>query len=124
MEKKKTKLTISGSSKKSLKKFDTSKSHGKKTVIISNQNNKNTNKGNLNKSFAQKSSVFNNKKLIQSKSNFSNKAPIITSDFEKRKLAEQRATKRLKGEATKDNKDKGSIKKKRTKTYNFKSFKR
>ena len=29
------------------------------------------------------------------------------SDFEKRKLAEQRATKRLKGEAVKENKEKG-----------------
>ena len=44
MENKKTKLTISGSSKKNpFKKFDTSKSHGKKTVVISNQNNKNIN---------------------------------------------------------------------------------
>ena len=41
MENKKTKLTISGSSKKNpFKKFDTSKSQGKKTVVISNQNNK------------------------------------------------------------------------------------
>ena len=34
MEKKKTKLTISGSSKKPVKNFDSSRSQGKKTVII------------------------------------------------------------------------------------------
>ena len=33
------------------------------------------------------------------------------SDFEKRKIAEQRATKRLKGESTKENKDKTYLKK-------------
>ena len=96
MENKKTKLTISGTSKKPFKKFDTSKSHGKKTVIISDQNNKYTNKANINKSFGQKSYFSNDKKLSQPKGNFSNKTSTITSDFEKRKLAEQRATKRLK----------------------------
>ena len=40
MEKKKTKLTISGSSKKPVKNFDSSRSQGKKTVIIGNQTKK------------------------------------------------------------------------------------
>ena len=113
MENKKTKLTISGSSKKNpFKKFDTSKSHGKKTVVISNQNNKNINKGNINKSFEKKSSFFNDKRAGQPKNNFSNKTSIITSDFEKRKLAEQRATKRLKAEVdTKEKKSKLGTKK-------------
>ena len=117
MENKKTKLTISGSSKKNpFKKFDTSKSHGKKTVVISNQNNKNINKGNINKSFEKKSSFFNDKRAGQPKNNFSNKTSTITSDFEKRKLAEQRATKRLKAEVdTKEKKSKLGTKKREVK---------
>jgi len=117
MENKKTKLTISGSSKKNpFKKFDTSKSQGKKTVVISNQNNKNTNKGNINKSFGKKSSFFNDKRVGQPKNNFSNKTAIITSDFEKRKLAEQRATKRLKAEVdAKEKKSKLGTKKREVK---------
>ena len=45
MENKKTKLTISGSSKKPFKNFDSSKSQGKKTVIIDNQSKKPFSKG-------------------------------------------------------------------------------
>ena len=41
MDNKKTKLTISGSPKKSFKNFDTSKSQGKKTVVIEKKNCKN-----------------------------------------------------------------------------------
>ena len=40
MENKKTKLTISGSPKKSFKNFDSSKTKGKKTVVIDKQSNK------------------------------------------------------------------------------------
>ena len=40
MENKKTKLTISGKLKKPINNFDTSKSQGKKTVIIDKQSNK------------------------------------------------------------------------------------
>ncbi len=97
MENKKTKLTISGSPKKVFKNFDTSKSTGKKTVKINNYSNKPENKGSFNKSFGYKSQ-FLNKKNIQSKGNFPSKTSLATSDFEKRKLAEQRATKRLKDE--------------------------
>ena len=44
MENKKTKLTISGSPKKTLKTFDNPKVQGKKTVIIGNATIKATNK--------------------------------------------------------------------------------
>ena len=44
MENKKTKLTISGKPKKSLKNFDSSKTIGKKTVVIE----KPSKKGNFN----------------------------------------------------------------------------
>ena len=96
MENKKTKLTISGSPKKNLKNFESTKSLGKKTVKINNQINKPVNKSGFNKTSKFKPQSFNNKKNIQFKNNFSSKGSLITSDFEKRKLAEQRATKRLK----------------------------
>ena len=95
MEKKKTKLTISGNPKKSFKNFDTAKNQTKKTVIIERQTNKPVNKSNLGKSFGSKSSS-NFKRGMNFKSNLSPKISTVTSDFEKRKLAEQRATKRLK----------------------------
>ena len=50
MENKKTKLTISGSPKKTLKNFETSKSLGKKTVKINDQKIKSS-KSNFNKPF-------------------------------------------------------------------------
>jgi len=104
MEKKKTKLTISGNPKKSFKKFET-KNQAKKTVVIEKQINKPINKNNFNKSFGLKSSS-NFKRGPNFKSNLSSKISTITSDFEKRKLAEQRATKRLKED--KEIKDKKS----------------
>ncbi len=115
MENKKTKLTISGSPKKTLSNFDLSRTQGKKSVKINNQINKSTNKSNINKSFGFKSQPFS-KKGVQSKGNFSSKASLATSDFEKRKLAEQRATKRLKDEIdTKEKKTKLGGKKREVK---------
>ncbi len=116
MENKKTKLTISGSPKKTFKNFESSKSQGKKTVKIYNQIGKSVHKSGSNKSFGSKSQSFNNKKSIQSKNNFSSKTSLVTSDFEKRKLAEQRATKRLKDEIeTKEKKTKLGGKKREVK---------
>ena len=104
MENKKIKLTISGKPNKSFKKFDSSKSQGKKTVIIDNQKTKNPNKGGFNKSFGSKTPSQNFKRGVSTKPIFSPKTSTTTSDFERRKLAEQRATKRLKGDL--DNKEK------------------
>ncbi len=101
MENKKTKLTISGKPKKHSKNFDISKSQGKKTVVIEKQHNKPLGKSNF-----SKPSSFNFKKSISSKPNFTPKNSSTASDFERRKLAEQRATKRIK--ANLDNKDKKS----------------
>ncbi len=106
MENKKTKLTISGDPKKPFKKFGTSKSQGKKTVIIDKQLKKSAGKVHPKKSFPINPSLPNIKRGFSSNPNFSNKASTITSDFERRKLAEQRATKRLKGDT--DNKEKKS----------------
>ena len=113
MEKKKTKLTISGKIKKTINNFDTSKSQSKKTVIIDKQlksSGKST--GNKNSGFKQSSSF---KKGISSKNNFFSKSQPITSDFERRKLAEQRATKRLKGDTENEKKTKLGSKKRELK---------
>ena len=101
MENKKLKLTISGKPKKIFKNFETSKSQGKHSVIINKSNNK----------FAKKGSPFK-----QSKPKLSSKVRINPNDFEKRKLAEQRATKRLKDDSvTKDKKIKSGLKKREAK---------
>ena len=97
MEKKKTKLTISGSSKKTISNIELSKLQNKNSVIIKKKLNRFGNKPNFAKTNHQKS-------YIKSKPSFSPKGQAFskpstsTNDFEKRKLAEQRATKRLKGE--------------------------
>jgi len=97
MENKKLKLTISGKPKKSFKNFETSKPQGKHSVIIEKSHNK----------FAKKGSSFR-----PNKTKFSIKAQVNSNDFEKRKLAEQRATKRLKDDASvKDKKLKSGTKK-------------
>ena len=112
MENKKTKLTISGGSKKSFKNFDSVNNQGKKTVIINRQSPKFSGKGKFSKGSGYKSSSTNFKKGDNFKTNFKiNNANLGMSDFEKRKLAEQRATKRFKGEDDNDKKSKVSIKK-------------
>ncbi len=105
---KKTKLTVSGSAKKSIKSIEIAKTKGKNSVVIEKKL-KFTNKGgtfksglNKNKSTSTFSKGGFNKQVIPTKSN-----PLI-NDFERRKLAEQRATKRLKGDD--ENKDKKNTK--------------
>ena len=89
MENKKTKLTISGKVKKTIKNFETSKVQGKKTVIIDKKPNKSFGNSGYNRS-------SNFKRGVSPKTNFPPKISPSTSDFERRKLAEQRARKRLK----------------------------
>ncbi len=114
MENKKTKLTISGSPNKSFKNFNTSKSQGKKTVVIDKQVSRQTNKNNFKKSFNSKPSNF--KRGASLKPNLGTKLSSSTSDFERRKLAEQRATKRLKNDGeSKDKKTKLGFKKRELK---------
>ena len=115
MENKKTKLTISGSSKKSYKNLDTSKSQGKKTVIIEKQLTKQRPKSGLNKLSGFRPSSQKNKLGGGFKPSFSPKSSPASSDFERRKLAEQRATKRLKGDSENDKKTKQGTKKRELK---------
>ena len=101
MENKKLKLTISGKPKKSFKNFETTKSQGKHSVVIDKSHNK----------FAKEGSSFR-----PNKTKFSSKVQVNPNDFEKRKLAEQRATKRLKDDASiKDKKLKSGTKKREVK---------
>ncbi len=114
MDKKKLKLSVSGNTKKTINNIEHARSNPKNSVIISR-----------NKSFAKKkfskpsgpreNFLKNNQKIDfkKSVSSFAQKKDI--SDFEKRKLAEQRATKRLKGETTREVKDKNSNKKRELK---------
>ena len=116
MENKKTKLTISGIPKKSFKNFDSSKVQGKKTVVIEKSTTKPTNKTSFNKSPASRSAPFNHKRSSSIKPFNTPKTSTVTSDFERRKLAEQRATKRLKGDVeNKDKKSKSGTKKRELK---------
>ena len=98
MEKKKLKLTISGSSKKTITNIELAKSHRKNSVVIEKKNTRFGSKSSFSKSSHQRN-TFN-----KPKANFVPRDPVVskpssTNDFEKRKLAEQRATKRLKGES-------------------------
>ena len=115
METKKTKLTISGSSKRPLKNFDSSKTQGKKTVVIDKKPLRSLGKGNFNKPIGSRTPSNNFKGGTSLKTNFAPKTSNVAGDFERRKLAEQRATKRLKGDSDKDKKSKLGNKKRELK---------
>ena len=104
---KKTKLTISGGAKKSIRNIEIAKTQGKNSRVIEKKTSKFPNKGSNFKpsSFKPKSNTTFNRNTIQKNSP---KQSFQTNDFERRKLAEQRATKRLKGEN--ENKDKKNSK--------------
>ena len=98
MEKKKTKLTISGSSTKTISNIELAKSKGKNSVIIEKKLGRFGNKPRFPKNNKQETS-FKSKSFLTSKATvFSKPSPTPSNHFEKRKLAEQRATRRLKGE--------------------------
>jgi translation initiation factor IF-2 len=116
MENKKTKLTISGNPKKSFKDFNSPKPQGKNLSSSSRGFSKPIGKGNFKKPTGTGfKSSGNFVKSSGFKPNFQPKTPTSLSDFERRKLAEQRATKRLKGDSDKDKKSKLDIKKRDTK---------
>ena len=98
---KKTKLTISGSTKKTIKNIEIAKTQNKNSVVIEKQSNKFQGKAGSFRSPGitkpKNTSIFN--RGSSTKPSFNTKLPPITNDFERRKLAEQRATKRLKGDS-------------------------
>ena len=104
MEKKKLKLSISGASKKTINSIEQAKSQSKNTVVIEKRSPRFGGKPNFSRGAKSTESKLQST-FIPKKTNFSKPLSPITSDFEKRKLAEQRATRRLKGEnSQKENK--------------------
>ena len=105
MEKKKLKLSISGSSKKTINSIEQAKTQSKNTVVIERKSTRFSNRNNFPK-LNIKNEKFKSGSLSSTRNNsFSKPLPTTSSNFEKRKLAEQRATRRIKGEVViKENK--------------------
>jgi translation initiation factor IF-2 len=102
MENKKTKLTISGTAKKSIKNIELAKTQSKNAVVIEKSKNSFVKKaGSFRPSGAvsrpKPTSSFN--RGASTKPSYGSKTPPVANDFERRKLAEQRATKRIKGDS-------------------------
>ena len=102
MEKKKTKLTISGTAKKTIKNIEIAKTQGKNSVVIEKSKSNFLKKGSPFRpsgtdTKTKPKSSFN--RGAPFKTSFGAKTPPVSNDFERRKLAEQRATKRLKGDS-------------------------
>jgi len=99
---KKTKLKISGTAKKSIKNIEIAKTKSKNSVVIEKSKSNYVKKVGSFRSTStvarvKPTSSFNRGAPL--KTPFATKIPPITNDFERRKLAEQRATKRLKGDS-------------------------
>ena len=106
---KKTKLTISGSAKKSIKNIEIAKTQSKNAVVIEKQTGKFPNRvGSFRPNPGKPKPTSSFTRGAGIKPSFAPKSPPITNDFERRKLAEQRATKRLRGDG--DGKDKKTLK--------------
>ena len=114
MEKKRLKLSITGNTKRTLSSIEQAKSKSKNSVIIEKKSGR-INRKHPNSRFNK---PFNSGRSIVSteKSNVPKEINLGKSDYEKRKLAEQRATRRLKDELLlKDTKSKHSTKKRELK---------
>ena len=105
MEKKKLKLSISGSTNKTINSIEQAKNQSKNTVVIEKKPKRFLGKTNTSRQSLTNDKINNRSSNILKKPNYSKPPTDISSDFEKRKLAEQRATRRIKGEiSTKDSK--------------------
>ncbi|MBD1158267.1 translation initiation factor IF-2 [Pelagibacterales bacterium SAG-MED17] len=102
MEKKKLKLSITGSSQKTFSSIEQAKSKSKNTVVIEKKSSKFQGKSQFVR--PNNDNFRSNKNASARPNNFTRPSSPPSSDFEKRKLAEQRATRRIKGEVQKDNK--------------------
>ena len=115
MANKKTKLTLSGIAKKSIQNIELAKTQSKNTVVIEKKSNKFVGRGSFNRS-ADQSNKPQKKSFSSRPTGFAKPSVPITNNFEKRKLAEQRATRRVKGESfSKDPKTKIGSKKRELK---------
>ena len=98
MEKKKTKLKLSGNIKKSISNIEKAKFQSKNSVFIEKKHNKFPSK---------KGSSSTSKAFLKPFSGENKRINTPNNDYEKRKLAEQRATRRIKDDNDKkDNKGK------------------
>ena len=105
MEKKKLKLSISGSTNKTINSIEQAKNQSKNTVVIEKKPKRFLGKTNTSRQSLTNDKINNRSSNILKKPNYSKPLTDVSSDFEKRKLAEQRATRRIKGEiSTKDSK--------------------
>ena len=105
MEKKKLKLTISGSTKKTINSIEQAKNQSKNTVVIEKKSKRFLGKSQTSRPISTNKKLKNKSSFIEKPHNYLKPLSSNSSDFEKRKLAEQRATKRIKGEtSTKDSK--------------------
>tara|TARA_Y100000748_G_scaffold201836_1_gene169091 strand:+ start:541 stop:2766 length:2226 start_codon:yes stop_codon:yes gene_type:complete len=114
MEKKKLKLSISGSTNKTINSIEQAKNTSKNTVLIEKKQKRFLGKPKVSRPIPS-SDKKNNKTIFTPRKPFYQK-PLqnISSDFEKRKLAEQRATKRIKGEvSSRDSKNINKLENKR-----------
>ena len=121
MDRKKSKLTISGNPKKSIDNIELAKSQNKNSVVIEKKPSRFSNRSPFKRSSgarpAGKNTGFKSNSFSSPKpQNASKPSFSITNDYEKRKLAEQRATRRPKGDnTTKDSKGKIGSKKRELK---------
>jgi translation initiation factor IF-2 len=101
MDNKKTKLTLSGIAKKSIDNIELAKTQSKNSVVIEKKPSKFASRGNFNRPASVRSKPATNPSGGFSSRSTSAPKPSspITNDYEKRKLAEQRATRRLKGDS-------------------------
>ena len=97
MEKKKLKLSISGSSKKTINSIEQAKSQSKNTVVIEKKPRFGT-KSNYSRPNTSNERPKGGAPFVPKSNSFTKPSLSPSSDFERRKLAEQRATRRLKGE--------------------------
>ena len=100
MEKKKLKLSISGSTNKTINSIEQAKNKSKNTVVIEKKPKRFLGKPQSPRHVTNNDKFKNKPPLAEKSSNYSRPVQNISSDFEKRKLAEQRATKRIKGEVS------------------------
>ena len=98
MEKKKLKLSISGSSKKTINSIEQAKSQSKNTVVIGKKPRSGTKPNYVRPNTSNGRPKGGAPFVPRNDTSFKPNTP--SSDFERRKLAEQRATRRLKGEVT------------------------
>jgi len=109
MDNKKTKLTLSGIAKKSIKNIELAKTQSKNSVVIEKKPSKFAPKGSFSRPASVRSTPAASPKGSFVPRNTLSPKPSspITNDYEKRKLAEQRATRRLKGESGEKGKSEG-----------------